>query len=104
MIAAKVIGTIVSTQKEKSMEGLKFMLLQQVDMEGRETGGQVVAVDAVGAGIGEYVLYASGSSARQTVATDKKPVDAVIMAIIDSWDVNGVIKYRKYETDSIEGE
>ncbi len=58
-------------------------------------GGSVVAVDAVGAGEGEYVLYASGSSARQTAVTDKRPVDAVVMAIVDSWDIEGDEKYRK---------
>jgi microcompartment protein CcmK/EutM len=55
----------------------------------------VVAVDAVGSGVGEVVLYASGSSARQTVLTDKRPVDAVIMAIVDTWEVEGQERYRK---------
>jgi len=59
------------------------------------TGGSVVAADAVGAGIGEYVLYASGSSARQTTVTDKRPCDAVIMAIVDMWEVDGEVRYRK---------
>jgi microcompartment protein CcmK/EutM len=54
-------------------------------------------VDAVGAGLDEYVLYASGSSARQTVVTDKRPVDAVVMASIDQWEVGGQVKYRKVE-------
>ncbi|MBX7258898.1 MAG: EutN/CcmL family microcompartment protein, partial [Candidatus Hydrogenedentes bacterium] len=61
----------------------------------KETGGYVVAVDAVGAGIGEVVLVASGSSARLTEATRDRPSDAVIMAIVDSWDIDGVIKWRK---------
>ncbi len=55
----------------------------------------MVAVDAVGAGEGELVLYASGSSARQTRLTDAKPVDAVVMAIVDSWDIGGEERYRK---------
>ena len=95
MLLAKVIGTVVATHKEKSMEGLRFMLLSQVDLDGNETGGHVVAADAVGAGPGEMVLYATGSSARQTVATDKRPCDAVIMAIVDNWEVHGQFKYRK---------
>jgi microcompartment protein CcmK/EutM len=95
MLLAKVIGTVVATRKEQSMEGLRFMLLKQVDLEGRESGGHVVAADAVGAGVGEMVLYATGSSARQTVATDKRPCDAVIMAIVDNWEVGGRIKYKK---------
>jgi microcompartment protein CcmK/EutM len=77
------------------MEGLKFMLVKHVDTDGKDTGGQVVAVDAVGAGPGELVLVATGSSARQTTATDKRPCDAVIMAIVDSWEIGGVEKYRK---------
>ena len=77
------------------MEGLKFLILQQVNLEGNDEGGFVVAADAVGAGPGEYVLYASGSSARQTLATDKRPCDAVVMAIVDNWEINGAIKYKK---------
>jgi len=95
MNLAKVTGTIVSTRKEESMEGLKFLILQQVNLEGNDEGGFVVAADAVGAGPGEYVLYASGSSARQTLATDKRPCDAVVMAIVDNWEINGAIKYKK---------
>ena len=95
MILPKVIGTVVSTQKEPSMEGLKFLLLQQIDLEGKSKGGFVVAADAVDAGVGEIVLYASGSSARQTVKTDKRPCDAVVMAIVDNWEVDGKIAYKK---------
>ena len=71
------------------------MLLKQVDLDATEGGGFVVAVDAVGAGPGEMVLYASGSSARQTRLTDRRPTDAVIMAIVDTWEVEGDEKYRK---------
>jgi ethanolamine utilization protein EutN/carbon dioxide concentrating mechanism protein CcmL len=77
------------------MEGLKLMLVKHVDTDGKETGGQVVAVDAMGVGPGEFVLVATGSSARQTLATDKRPCDAVIMAIVDSWEIGGDEKYRK---------
>ena len=79
------------------MDGLRFMLVQPVDLERQVSGSPVVAVDAVGSGPGEYVLYASGSSARQTQATDKRPCDAVIMAIVDNWEVGGEILYRKFE-------
>lgn len=95
MLLAQVIGTVVSTRKEASLSGLKFLLLRGVDLEGKPSGPLVVAADAVGAGVGEMVLYASGSSARQTVATDKRPVDAVIMAIVDQWEVGGDLKYKK---------
>ncbi len=95
MLIGKVVGTVVATRKDPKLEGLKFLLLRQIDVDGTEKSGYVVAVDAVGAGIGEYVLYATGSSARQTVLTDKRPCDAVIMAIIDEWEVNGEVKYQK---------
>jgi microcompartment protein CcmK/EutM len=95
MNLGKVVGTVVATRKEPSMDGLKFMLVNHVDPEGKETGGQVVAVDAVGAGPGELVLIAAGSSARQTLATKDRPCDAVIMAIVDSWEIGGTEKYRK---------
>ncbi len=95
MNLAQVLGRVVSTQKEPSLEGLKLLMLGAAGPDGKLTGGIVVAVDAVGAGEGEYVLYASGSSARQTIVTDGKPVDAVIMAIVDSWDIDGEERYRK---------
>ena len=99
MILAKVVGTVVATRKEASMDGLKFLMVKPVDLDGRETGNGVVAVDGVGAGVGEMVLYASGSSARQTEATQNRPCDAVIMAIVDNWEVDGRIKYKKGRDD-----
>ncbi len=99
MNLGKVVGTVVSTRKEQSLEGLKLQLVKYVDEHGKETGAQVVAVDTVGAGPGEMVLVACGSSARQTTATDKRPCDAVIMAIVDSWNVGDRTVYRKSETD-----
>lgn len=95
MNLAKVLGRVVSTRKEESIEGMKLLMLGTAGPDGELTGATVVAVDAVGAGEGEYVLYASGSSARQTVLTEGKPVDAVIMAIVDSWDIGGEDRYRK---------
>jgi ethanolamine utilization protein EutN/carbon dioxide concentrating mechanism protein CcmL len=95
MQLAKVVGSVVSTRKEESLSGLKLLLVRPVDEEGRDGTTVLVAADAVGAGPGEVVLIAAGSSARQTVATDKRPVDAVVMAIVDSWDVGGDVKYRK---------
>ena len=77
------------------MEGFKFLVLREVDVEGSETGDYVVAVDAVGAGTDEMVLFATGSAARQTTATDQRPCDAVIMAIIDTWEVDGTERYQK---------
>jgi microcompartment protein CcmK/EutM len=97
LLLARVIGTVVATRKEPSMDGLRFMVLQPVDLDGKPAGAHVVAVDAVGAGPDEMVLFATGSSARQTVATDKRPCDAVIMAIVDNWEVDGTLRYRKGE-------
>lgn len=97
MLIGKVVGTVVASQKEEKLEGVKLLVLRQVNVEGQVGAGYVIAVDAVGAGLDEYVLYASGSSARQTVVTDKRPVDAVVMAIIDQWEVGGEVKYRKVE-------
>jgi microcompartment protein CcmK/EutM len=95
MIMAKVLGTVVASQKEESLVGLRFLVLGPVDADGKPTGASVVAADAVGAGVGEMVLYASGSSARQTKRTENRPCDAVVMAIVDSWEVDGDEKYRK---------
>ena len=95
MLLGKVVGTLVATRKEASMEGLKFLVLRQVDIDGKEVPGSVVAADGVGAGVGEVVLYATGSAARQTTATHERPCDAVIMAIVDSWEVGGKEVFRK---------
>ncbi len=95
MLLAKVAGTVVATRKEGSLEGLKLLLVRPLDAEGREAGAPLVAADVVGAGPDEVVLVASGSSARQTTLTDRRPVDSVIMAIVDSWSVAGVVKYKK---------
>ena len=100
MKLAKVLGTVVATQKDAKLSGLRFLMLGDFGPDNQPTGGSVVAVDGVGAGVGEMVLYASGSSARQTVPTDKRPVDAVVMAIVDSWEVDGAEIYRKAEAEA----
>jgi microcompartment protein CcmK/EutM len=95
MLVGRVVGTVVSTQKEPSLEGLKFLILKQLDIAGKETGASIVAADAVGAGLGEVVLYATGSSARQTRVTENRPVDGVVMAIIDTLEVDGEVMFDK---------
>ena len=95
MVLGKVIGTLVATRKEPTIEGLKLLVVRACDVDGNPTGGIAIAVDAVGAGIGEVVLYASGSSARQTQVTQNRPVDATIMAIVDAVAVDGVERYTK---------
>ncbi|MGQ9503180.1 MAG: EutN/CcmL family microcompartment protein [Anaerolineae bacterium] len=95
MLLGKVVGTLVSTRKDPKLEGLKFLVLQRLNIEGKPIEGYVVAVDAVGAGVEEVVMYATGSSARQTILTDQRPCDAVIMGIVDTWEVHGRVVYQK---------
>ena len=95
----QVVGTVVSTRKEPELEGIKLLVVRGVDLDGKTTSAVVVCADAVGAGVGELVLYAAGSSARQTEVTRNKPVDHVIMAIVDEITVNGKSRYRKSEAN-----
>lgn len=96
MLLARVAGTVVSTQKSEKIEGIKLLLLEKLDvatMQGKKD--YVVAMDAVGAGIGEVVFYVTGSSARMTKVTDKKPADASIIAIVDNIEKDGQYIYQK---------
>jgi microcompartment protein CcmK/EutM len=96
MVLGLVVGTVVSTRKEAELESLKFLLVKPCDESGAPTSLQpVVAIDAVGAGVGEVVMYASGSSARQTQVTKDRPVDATIMAIVDTIERDGLVRYQK---------
>jgi microcompartment protein CcmK/EutM len=95
VLLGQIIGTVVSTKKDEELEGLKLLLVKGCDVDGKATGAVIVAVDAVGAGVGEIVLYAAGSSARQTAATKNRPVDHVIMAIVDEVVVAGEARYTK---------
>jgi len=87
LFLGKVIGTVWSTRKDENLVGAKFLIVRHIDLELKEKDNFVVAVDSVGAGEGEIVLVATGSSSRQTHFTQNKPVDAVIMAIVDKLDV-----------------
>lgn len=87
MFLGRVIGTVWSTRKDENLVGAKFLIVRQVDLNLKNKDNFVVAVDSVGAGEGEIVLVATGSSSRQTEFTKNKPVDAVIMAIVDKLDV-----------------
>jgi microcompartment protein CcmK/EutM len=95
MLLGKVVGTLVATRKDEKLEGFKLLVVKQLNIDNEETGSYVIAADAVQAGVGDTVLYATGSSARQTVLTDKKPCDAVLMAVVDTWEVGGEVKYQK---------
>jgi microcompartment protein CcmK/EutM len=96
MLLARVTGTVVSTRKEPKIEGIRFMILEKLDpatMQGKKDF--VVAMDTVGAGLGEVVFYVAGSSARMTAVTEGKPSDASIIAIVDAIDLEGRLVYRK---------
>jgi microcompartment protein CcmK/EutM len=95
VLLGQIIGTVVSTRKDEELEGLKLLVVKACDVDGKPSGGIVVAVDSVGAGLGEIVLYAAGSSARQTATTKNRPVDHVIMAIVDEIVVAGEARYQK---------
>lgn len=95
MEIGKIIGTVVSTKKDEKLGGMKFQIVKNVDLDGKPLSSFVIAVDSVGAGVGEIVLVAKGSSARQTDLTKDKPVDAVIMAIIDELEIGGEKRYVK---------
>jgi ethanolamine utilization protein EutN len=92
MFMAKVIGNVIATQKNAKFQGMKLLLLQPFITRERSlvaSGSSVVAVDSVGAGNGELVLFTQGSSARLTPTTKEAPVDAVIVGIVDSVEVDG---------------
>jgi len=95
MLIARVIGTTVSTIKDEKLVSRKLLIVRQTDERGEPIGKPFVAVDTIGAGNGELVLTRSGSAARQTATTKDTPVDAVIMAIIDSLEVDGKVVFRK---------
>jgi microcompartment protein CcmK/EutM len=95
MLIAKVVGTVVSTIKDEKLVGRKLLILRQTDEKGQPQGKPFVAVDTVDAGTGDLVLTCAGSSARQTAITKDTPVDAVIMSIIDSLQVDGEVVFRK---------
>jgi microcompartment protein CcmK/EutM len=95
MLIARVIGSTISTIKDEKIIGHKLLLVRQTDERGEVIGKPYVAVDTVDAGEGDLVLTAHGSSARQTYLTKDCPVDAVIMAVIDSLAVDGEVVFRK---------
>jgi microcompartment protein CcmK/EutM len=95
MRIAKVVGVTISTIKQDKLHGRKLLVVKETDEAGKVIGKPLVAVDVVEAGVGDLVLIASGSAARQTELTDKSPVDTVIMAVIDSLEVDGEVTFRK---------
>jgi microcompartment protein CcmK/EutM len=83
----KVIGTVWATRKDENLVGLKFQIVRSIDLDYKDKDQFIVAVDSVQAGVGDIVLFATGSSARQTAITKNRPIDAVIMAVVDKLDI-----------------
>jgi len=95
MKLGRIVGTVVSTTKDEKVDGLKLYVVRDLSMEMTDKDSFVIAADSVGAGFGEVVLYASGSSARQTKATDGRPIDACVMGIVDQIDIANRLVYNK---------
>jgi len=101
VILGQVVGTVVSTRKEAGLSGLKLLVVRELDDALAPTGHIVVSADAVGAGRDEVVLVAAGSSARLTEATRDKPVDSVIVGIVDEVEEDGKLVYRKQSSSTV---
>src|SRR5262245_49420410 len=95
MLLGRVIGTVWATRKDDKLEGMKFLVVREVDLEYKPQPRFVVAVDTVQAGVGEVVLVCQGSSARQTKVTEKRPVDAVVMAVVENLAIKDVAALEK---------
>lgn len=95
MQLAIVRGTVVSTYKEPSLRGTKFLLLQTVDQDGQIQPGYEVAADTVGAGVNEWVLFSRGSAARQVRDAITLPIDAAVVAIVDTVNLGNTMVYSK---------
>ena len=97
MRLAKVRGTVVSTVKDDSLMGVKFLLVQLISDSGDLQDDYEVAADVVGAGVGEWVLVSRGSAARQQQRYAQKPVDAAVIAIVDTVSLDTGLLYDKRE-------
>ncbi|BAZ89718.1 ethanolamine utilization protein EutN/carboxysome structural protein Ccml [Raphidiopsis curvata NIES-932] len=95
MQIAKVRGTVVSTQKDPSLRGVKLLMVQLVDENGNLLPKYEVAADSVGAGVDEWVLFSRGSAARQVLGNEQRPLDAAVVAIIDTIHVKDRLVYSK---------
>lgn len=95
MILGKVVGTVVSSTKNDRLSGARYLLVDKCNQQGTKKGDYLVALDLVGAGNNELVMVSEGSSARETEMTINKPLDAVIVGIIDSIEENETIVYKK---------
>ena len=89
MILARIVGTVVATQKDTRLVSSKLLVAQPIDARGNEHGHHLVAVDTVDAGFGETVLIVGGSSARMAGALQDTPVDAAVVGIVDAIELQG---------------
>jgi ethanolamine utilization protein EutN len=88
MILARVVGTVVATRKDPRLVSTKLLIARPIDPQGKSEGNYLVAVDTVDAGVGETVLIVSGSSARMASGMKDCPVDAAVVGIVDTVDLN----------------
>ena len=88
MIIARILGTVVSTQKDECLHGKKLLIVKPINLDGTDQSGYVVAVDTVGAGFHERVLVVGGSSARMAEGNKDCSVDSAIVGVIDRFDFN----------------
>lgn len=84
MILARILGTVVATRKDERLQGKKLLLVRPVSLEGKDESGYLVAVDTVGAGFRETVIVVQGSSARMAADCKDRPIDAAIVGIVDT--------------------
>jgi carbon dioxide concentrating mechanism protein CcmL len=101
MQIAKVLGTVVSTHKTRSLTGVKLLLLQVLDCQGQPLPKYEVAGDLVGAGINEWVLVTRGSAARQESGHQDRPLDAMVVGIIDTVNVENRLLYSKKDEERL---
>jgi microcompartment protein CcmK/EutM len=95
MILGKVVGTIVSSIKNDGIEGTRYLLIDKTNQHGEKKGDYIVALDLIGAGNDELVMISESTSARETQTTLNKPIDAIIVGIIDMIDENEKVIYQK---------
>ena len=95
MILGKVVGTVVSNRRADRIDAVRYLLIEQCNQQGIGKHDFLVALDLIGANYGEVVILCQGSAARQTPVTDDRPIDAVIVGIIDLIDEKGKVVYKK---------
>ena len=86
MIIARILGTVVASQKDERLHGKKLLIVKPINLDGTDQSGYIVAVDTVGAGFHEKVIVVAGSSARLAEGNKDCPVDSAIIGVIDSYE------------------